>query len=92
MIKKFRKKGLRRFFEDDDGSKLPPEMLERIRLVLSTLHAAQEIEGMNMPGFNLHPLKGELKGFWSVTIHANWRIIFKFEDGNAFDVDFIDYH
>jgi len=83
---------LRRFFEDDYGSKLPPEMLERIRLILSTLHAAQEIEGMNVPGFNLHPLKGELKGFWSVTIHANWRIIFKFEDGNAFDVDFIDYH
>ena len=92
MIKKFRNKGLRRFFEDDDGSKLPPEMLERIRLILSTLHAAQEIEGMNVPGFNLHPLKGELKGFWSVTIHANWRIIFKFADGNAFDVDFIDYH
>jgi len=92
VIKKFRNKGLRRFFEDDDGSKLPPEMLERIRLILSTLHAAQEIEGMNVPGFNLHPLKGELKGFWSVTIHANWRIIFKFEDGNAFDVDFIDYH
>lgn len=83
---------MRRFFEDDNGSKLPPEMLERIRLILSTLHAAQEIEGMNVPGFNLHPLKGELKGFWSVTIHANWRIIFKFEDGNAFDVDFIDYH
>ena len=83
---------MRRFFEDDDGSKLPPEMLERIRLILSTLHAAQEIEGMNVPGFNLHPLKGELKGFWSVSIHANWRIIFKFEDGNAFDVDFIDYH
>ena len=83
---------MQRFFEDDDGSKLPPEMLERIRLILSTLHAAQEIEGMNVPGFNLHPLKGELKGFWSVTIHANWRIIFKFEDGNAFDVDFIDYH
>lgn len=83
---------MRRFFEDDYGSKLPPEMLERIRLILSTLHAAQEIEGMNVPGFNLHPLKGELKGFWSVTIHANWRIIFKFEDGNAFDVDFIDYH
>jgi proteic killer suppression protein len=92
VIKKFRNKGLRRFFEDDDGSKLPPEMLERIRLILSTLHAAQEIEGMNVPGFNLHPLKGDLKGFWSVAIHANWRIIFKFEDGNAFDVDFIDYH
>lgn len=92
MIKRFRHRGLRRFFEDDDGSKLPPEMLERIRLVLSTLHAAQEVEGMNVPGFNLHYLRGELKGFLSVTVRANWRIIFRFEDGNAYDVDFIDYH
>ena len=92
MIKTFRHRGLRHFFRDDDGSKLPPEMLDRTRLILSTLHAAQEIEGMNLPGFNLHPLKGGLKGFSSVTVHANWRIIFKFEDGNAFDVDFIDYH
>jgi proteic killer suppression protein len=92
MIKKFRHKGLRLFFEYDDGSKLPPDMLERIRLILSTLHAAVEIEGMKLPGFDLHPLKGDLKGFWSVTVRANWRIIFKFEDGNALDVDFIDYH
>ncbi len=92
MIKNFRHKGLRRFFEDDDGSKLPPEILERIRLILSTLHAAQEIEGMNVPTFGLHPLKGEFKGFLSVTVRANWRIIFKFENGNAFDVDFKDYH
>ena len=83
---------MQRFFQDDDGSKLPPEMLDRIRLILSTLHAAQEIEGINLPGFHLHPLKGGLKGFLLVTVHANWRIIFKFEDGNAFDVDFIDYH
>ena len=92
MIKTFRHKGLRRLFEDDDGSKLPPDMLERIRLVLSTLHAAQEIEGMNLPTFRLHHLKGEWKGFFSVTVRANWRIIFRFEDGDAFDVDFVDYH
>ncbi len=76
----------------DDGSKLPPELLERIRLILSTLHAAQEVEGINVPGFNLHHLRGALKGFLSVTVRANWRIIFRFEDGNVFDVDFIDYH
>ena len=92
MIKTFRHKGLRRFFEDDEGSKLPSDMLERIRLVLSTLHAAQEIEGMNLPTFRLHHLKGEWKGFFSVTVRANWRIIFRFEDGDAFDVDFVDYH
>jgi proteic killer suppression protein len=92
MIKSFQHKGLRRFFEDDEGSKLPPDMLERIALILSTLHAAQEVEGMNVPTFRLHALKGELKGFFSVTVRANWRIIFRFEDGDAFDVDFVDYH
>ncbi len=67
-------------------------MLGRIRLILSTLHAAQEIEGVNLPTFRLHILKGELQGFFSVTVRANWRIIFRFEDGDAFDVDFVDYH
>ncbi|MDA8307615.1 MAG: type II toxin-antitoxin system RelE/ParE family toxin [Deltaproteobacteria bacterium] len=92
MIKTFRHKGLRRLFEDDDGSKLPPNLLARIRLILSALHASEEIEGMNLPTFRLHALKGDLKGVYAVTVRANWRIIFRFEDGNAFDVDFVDYH
>ncbi len=92
MIKSFQHNGLRRFFEDDDGRKLPQDMLARIALILSTLQAAQEIEGMDIPTFRLHPLKGELKGFYSVTVRANWRIVFRFEDGQAFDVDFVDYH
>ncbi len=92
MIKSFRHKGLRLLFEDDDGSKLPQEMLARIRLVLSTLHASEEIEGINVPAFRLHPLKGDLKGAYAITVRANWRIIFRFKDGDAFDVDFVDYH
>ncbi|MBI5591253.1 MAG: type II toxin-antitoxin system RelE/ParE family toxin [Deltaproteobacteria bacterium] len=92
MIENFRHKGLQRLFEHDDGSKLPPDMLERVRLILSTLHASPEIEGMNVPTFRLHSLKGGLKRYFSVTVRANWRIIFRFEDGNAFDVDFVDYH
>ena len=92
MIKSFQHKGLRHFFEDDDGRKLPQDMLARIALILSTLQASQEIEGMDIPSFRLHPLKGELKGFYSVTVRANWRIVFRFEDGQAFDVDFVDYH
>ena len=92
MIRSFRHKGLRRLFEDDNGGKLPQDMLNRIRLILSTIHAAQEIEGVNVPAFHLHILKGELKGFFSVTVRANWRIIFRLKDGDAFDVDFIDYH
>lgn len=67
-------------------------MLRKIRLALSVLHAAGTIEDMDQPGFKLHPLKGDLQGYWSVTVRANWRVIFRFEDGNAFDVDFTDYH
>jgi len=92
MIKSFRHKGLRRLFEDDDGRKLPPDMVGRINLILSTLHASEEIEGMNVPTFRLHSLAGDLKGRYAVTVRANWRIIFRFEDGDAFDVDFVDYH
>ena len=92
MIKSFRHKGLRRFFVNDDGSKLPQDMLTRISVILSALHAAQDIEGMNVPTFRLHTLKGDLKGFHSVTVRANWRIVFRFEGENAFDVDFVDYH
>ena len=92
MVRNFRHKGLQRLFQHDDGSKLPPDMVARIRLILSTLHAAQAIEAMDIPTFRLHPLKGEMKGFFSVTVRANWRIIFRFEGGEAFDLDFVDYH
>lgn len=92
MIKSFRHKGLKLLFEEDDGKKLPPDMLVRIRIILSTLNAAQDIEGMNLPTFRLHPLKGDLKDFYTVTVRSNWRIIFSFEGGNAFNVDFVDYH
>jgi toxin HigB-1 len=92
MIESFRHKGLQRLFEHDDGSRLPPEMLARLRLILSTLHAAEKVEGMDVPTFRLHPLKGDLKGRYAVTVRANWQIIFRFEHGDAFDVDFVDYH
>lgn len=92
MVRNFRHKGLQRLFQQDDGSKLPPDMVARIRLILSTLHAAQAIEAMDIPTFRLHPLKGKLQGFFSVTVRANWRIIFRFEGSEAFDIDFVDYH
>jgi proteic killer suppression protein len=67
-------------------------MLPRIRLILTNLEAAQTVQGIDLPTFKLHPLKGKLKGFWAVTVRANWRIIFKFANGNVYDVDFLDYH
>jgi len=92
MIEGFGHKGLKRLYENDDGSKLPPEMLPRIRLILSTLDAATTIEGMDQPTFRLHPLKGDLKGYWAVVVRANWRIVFRFVEGKVLNVDFVDYH
>jgi proteic killer suppression protein len=92
MIVGFRHRGLRRLFEDDDRSRLPPEQVEKIAVILARLDAAEQIREMNAPGLRLHRLAGRLKGFWSVTVTANWRIIFRFEDGKALDVDLVDYH
>jgi proteic killer suppression protein len=92
MIASFRHKGLKRFFEADDRKRLPPDMVERIREIMTLLDSVTDIGQMNVPGFRLHSLKGDLRGFWSITVRANWRIVFRFEDGDAFDIDFVDYH
>jgi toxin HigB-1 len=92
MISPIRHKGLRRLFDDDERRGLPPEMVQRLRVILAALDAAERIEDLDRPSFRLHPLKGDLKGFWSVTVRANWRIVFRFENGDAYDVDYIDYH
>ncbi|MEA2840980.1 MAG: toxin HigB [Methylobacteriaceae bacterium] len=67
-------------------------MVERIRTILAALDAAEAAEEMNRPSFRLHALKGDLQGFWAVTVRANWRIIFRFAKGHALDVDLLDYH
>lgn len=92
MIESFKHKGLKRLFEDDDRKLLQPELVERISTVLAYLDAAKAVEELNLPTLRLHQLKGELNGFWSVTVRANWRIIFRFENGAALDVELIDYH
>jgi proteic killer suppression protein len=92
MIESFKHKGLKRLFEDGDRKLIQPELVERILTVLAYLDAAKAVEDLNLPSLRLHPLKGELKGFWSITVRANWRIIFRFEDGAVLDVGLIDYH
>lgn len=92
MIRTIRHRGLKRLFEDDDRSRLRPDLVGKIVLLLGRLDAAVTIDDMNVPGLGLHRLSGDLKGFWSVTVSRNWRIVFRFEDGDAFDVDFLDYH
>ncbi|NYT63804.1 type II toxin-antitoxin system RelE/ParE family toxin [Alcaligenaceae bacterium] len=92
MIKSFRHKGLRRLFETGNASGVQVSHAKRLRLQLSALDTAQAIEDMDIPGFRLHPLKGAMKDRWSITVNGNWRITFAFEDGNAYVLDYKDYH
>ncbi len=92
MIGSFRHKGLKRFYEDDDRSKLPPELIERIRGILTILDHATTLKAVDRPTLRLHSLKGALKGCYAVTVRANWRIVFRVQDETFVDVDFIDYH
>jgi proteic killer suppression protein len=91
MILTIRHKGLKRLFERDDPSGVGSDHVGKLRNILATLHAAPTVAHIDLPGFRLHPLKGQRKGFWPVTVRANWRVIFRYDDG-AEDVDYVDYH
>jgi proteic killer suppression protein len=92
MIQSIRHKGLRRLYEDDDPRGVMSEHTVKLRDILARLDAANTAADMDLHGFRLHPLKGELKGFWAVTVRANWRVVFRFVEGDALDVDYVDYH
>jgi len=92
MIRSIRHKGLKRLYEDDDPRGVNREHVVKLRDILARLDAAGSVNDMNVPGLGLHPLKGDLKGFWAVTVRANWRVIFRFADHDSFDVDYVDYH
>jgi len=92
MIKTFKHRGLKRLYERGDGSGIRPDLLDTVERILTVLDSAAAPLALNIPRYHLHPLKGDLRGFWSVTVRANWRIIFRFEGNDAFDVEMIDYH
>jgi toxin HigB-1 len=92
MIKSFKHRGLKRLYERGDQSGIRPDLLVIVKDLLARLDDADQPQSMNLPGYRLHSLKGDLKGLWSVTVRANWRIIFRFEGNDAFDVELIDYH
>ncbi|HEY4362755.1 MAG TPA: type II toxin-antitoxin system RelE/ParE family toxin [Bryobacteraceae bacterium] len=92
MIRTFRHKGLKRLFETDDPSGVRADQVGRIKDVLAHLDGALRPADLDLPGYRLHPLRGEFKGHWSVTISSNWRITFRLEGGDAFDIDLADYH
>ena len=78
--------------ERGDERRIHPEDRERVRDIFVRLNTSAAPDDMDLPGFRLHPLRGTHAGFWAVTVRANWRVIFRFEDGHAADVDYLDYH
>ena len=79
-------------YERGDLSKVGTNLSDRVALALADLDDARNPSDLDLPGYRLHPLKGDLKGYWSISISGNWRVTFRIEDGDAYDVDLTDYH
>ena len=92
MIRSFKHRGLKRLYERGDRSGIRPDLLDTVERILTVLDSAATPQALDLPRYRLHPLKGDLRGLWSVTVRANWRIVFRFEGNDAFDVELIDYH
>lgn len=92
MIRNLRHKGLAALFHDDESRGVHQAHVKRLRQILALLDSATTAADMNAPGLRLHTLRGTLQGFYAVTVSGNWRVIFRFEDGDAWDVDYLDYH
>ncbi len=92
MIKSIRHKGLRKLFETGSTVGAQACHAKRLRMQLAALNTAQSIDDMDIPGFVLHPLKGVMRGSWAISVNGNWRLTFEFNDGNAFVLDYEDYH
>lgn len=92
MIKSFTHKGLEKFFTIGSLAGIQAIHAKRLRLILSLLNDARSLSDLNAPALKLHELKGNLAGLWAVTVQANWRVVFRFEDGNVYVVDYLDYH
>jgi toxin HigB-1 len=92
MIKSFRHRGLQRLYERGDRSRINPTLVEKVETALGLLDVAETPAAVNLPGYRLHPLRGDLRGFWIIRISGNWRIIFRFDAHDVCDVDLVDYH
>ncbi|GEN29083.1 hypothetical protein HVA01_27290 [Halovibrio variabilis] len=92
MIKSFRHKGLKRFYATGSTAGIQPDHAGKLRMQLAALDTASSVEDMDIPGFRLDPLKGKDKGRWSIRVNGNWRMTFEFRDGNAYILDYEDYH
>lgn len=92
MIRSFKHRGLKRLYERGERSLISADLVATVERILTMPDAATAPQDLDLPGYRLHPLKGNLKGYWAVTVRANWRIIFRFENDEPWDVELIDYH
>jgi len=92
VIASFSDRALKRLYERGDRSGVRPDMVAKIERIIQRLDEITAPEQMGLPGYRLHPLSGDLRGFWSVTVNGNWRIIFRFDEGHVHDVRLLDYH
>jgi len=92
MIGSFKHRGLKALYDGRTAKRVAPGHLDKLRDILAILDRSRRPQDMDLPGFRLHPLKGELKGHYAVSVSGNWRVIFRFKDGHAVDVDYVDYH
>ncbi len=92
MIQSFRHKGLKRFYETGSASGIQARHARKLRMQLAAIDTARLIEDIDLPGYGLHPLKGLRAGTWAISVSGNWRLTFKFADGNAYILDYEDYH
>ncbi len=92
MIVSIEHKGLAALHWKDQSKGIMQSLVKRLKQILALLETARTVNDMDLPGLRLHLLKGELNGFYSISVSGNWRVIFRFEDGNAYDVNLVDYH
>ncbi len=92
MILSFKHKGLRALYNGQGARRVVPEHARKLRRILAVLDRSRTPQDMNLPGFRLHSLAGQLRGHYGVSVSRNWRVTFRFEDGHAADVDYTDYH
>ena len=92
MIKSFKHKGLEEFFENGSTRGIQAKHAKKLRMQLGALDTAQSVDDMDIPGYRLHQLTGSRKGIWTITVNANWRLTFAFEEGNAYILNYEDYH
>lgn len=92
MIESFRHKGLQQFYEEGNGSKLPAQYLRKINRIFDQLEAVTTVSDIQQMGSGIHKLTGDMAEFWSIKVSANYRITFRFDNGEIHDIDYIDYH